>query len=157
MGYNNYRPAEAFQCREIRTATRQRQELECQSKELARLTEKEQALLEVSKFDNYLDILLSVHKEQGVNWDWTALASSLPPPYPKKQSHNFFKAKLFLLSTSNQENNFEQQRLEQAQSQDEKELQNAICVYAEQYAEWEKLKSMAQRILAGEQKSKTTD
>ncbi len=45
--------------------------------------------------------------------------------------------------------------LEQARLQDEQDFQAAMQSYTEQMAEWEKLKSMARRILAGEHKAYT--
>ena len=45
--------------------------------------------------------------------------------------------------------------LEQARLQDEQDFQAAMQSYSEQMAEWEKLKNMARRILAGEYKAYT--
>ena len=45
--------------------------------------------------------------------------------------------------------------LEQARLQDEQDFQTAMQSYSEQMAEWEKLKNMARRILAGEHRAYT--
>ena len=45
--------------------------------------------------------------------------------------------------------------LEKARLQDEQDFQTAMQSYSEQMAEWEKLKNMARRILAGEYKAYT--
>ncbi|MST94003.1 MAG: hypothetical protein EXS33_01795 [Pedosphaera sp.] len=48
-----------------------------------------------------------------------------------------------------------QSLLEQARRQDEQEFQQTTQAYSEQMMEWEKLKGLARRILAGEHKAYT--
>ena len=55
----------AAQRREEREAQRRLRELERQAKEQAKLSAIEQARLEVERFENQLEVLLSVHKERG--------------------------------------------------------------------------------------------
>jgi hypothetical protein len=74
--------------RQQREAQKRLRELERQAKEQAKLSAIEQARLEVETFDNQLEVLLSVHKEQGEAWDWVALAASLPPPCPQRHSYH---------------------------------------------------------------------
>jgi hypothetical protein len=69
-----------------RDAQRRQRELARQAKEQAKLSAIEQAKLEVESYENKLEILLSVHKEQGKNWDWLAVLTSLPPLSPQKTS-----------------------------------------------------------------------
>lgn len=77
------RALEADERRRQRDAQRQQRELERRKKEQAKLSAIEQARLEVETYENRLEVLLSVHKEQGPTWDWTALAAALPPPCPQ--------------------------------------------------------------------------
>jgi hypothetical protein len=95
-----FREMEAAQRRRERDAQKRQRELERQNKEQAKLSAMEQARLEVEIYENRLDVLLSVHKEQGEIWDWVALAASLPPPCPQKNSYHELKTKqLMLVST----------------------------------------------------------
>ena len=81
MGYKaTVRAMEAAQRRQQRESQRRLRELEHQAKEQAKLSAIEQAQLEVETFEGQLEVLLSVHKEQGEAWDWTSLAAALPPP-----------------------------------------------------------------------------
>src|ERR1039458_2888850 len=83
MGWKGtLRAIEAFQRRQQRDAQKRQRELERQNKEQAKLSAIEQARLEVETHENKLEVLLSVHREQGEIWDWVALAASLAPPCP---------------------------------------------------------------------------
>jgi len=141
--------------RQQREAQRRSRELERQAKEQAKLSAIEQARLEVERSENQLDVLLSVHKECGAMWDWTAIASSLPPPKPGKSSRHEYRARQSAAVLPAQEKEMSWTLIEQARSQDTEEFEKASQVHVEQMAEWEKLKSLAGRILAGEHKAYT--
>ena len=156
MGYKaTIRAMQAAERRQQRDAQRQMRELERQAKEQAKLSASEQARLEVETFENRLEVLLSVHKEQAETWDWTAIAASLPPPRPQRTARNELKAKQCAAVTPAQQRRTAAALVEQARLQDEEEFQKASAIYSDQIAEWEKLKSLAQRILAGEHKAFT--
>jgi hypothetical protein len=148
MGYKaTIRAMEAAQRRQQRDAQKRQRELERQNKEQIKRSAIEQARLEVETHENKLEVLLSVHKQQGEIWDWVALASSLPPPCPKKNSNHELKTKqLMLVSTSQQK----ESAIEQARLQDEQAFQEAMQTYSSEKAEHEKLKGLAFRILAQE-------
>src|SRR5438093_13204305 len=94
MGYKGtIRAMQAAERRQQRDAQRRLRELERQAKERAKLSAIEQARLEVETFENQLELLLSVHKEQGEVWDWMAIAASLPPVCPQKSSRNEQRAR----------------------------------------------------------------
>jgi hypothetical protein len=88
-----YRAIQAAERRQQRDAQRRLRELERQAKEQAKLSAIEQARLEVERFENQLEVLLSVHKEHGETWDWTAIAASLPPPKPQKISRHEYQVR----------------------------------------------------------------
>lgn len=146
---------EAAERRRQREARRHLRELNRQAKENAKLSAIEQARLEVETFDNQLEILLSVHKEQGENWDWTGIAASLPPPSPQNNSFHEQKAKQRLLVLPAKQKEASPALIAQARLQDEQEFARASQAYSGQMAEWEKLEQMARRILAGEHKAYT--
>jgi hypothetical protein len=145
----------AAQRREQREAQRRLRELERQAKEQAKLSAIEQARLEVATFEGRLEVLRSVHKEQGEVWDWQALAAGLPPPRPEQNSFHQKRASQVLAVLPPEQRIAAEPRLEQAQARDEQEFQAAMQSYAERLAEWEKLKILAQRILSGEPKAYT--
>ena len=159
MGYNaTVRAKEAAQRRQQRDAQKRFRELERQAKEQAKLSAIEQARLEVQRFESELEVLLSVHKEQGEIWDWLAVAASLPPHRPRKFSRHELKAQqqaelAFLRPISqHEEPDFD---LAKAQSADEREFQEALALFSNEQAEWERMKLLAPRVLAGEHKAYT--
>ena len=122
-------------------------------KEQAKLSAIEQAHLEVETYENRVELLRSVHKEQGEVWDWPAVAASLPPPRPQKRSHHEQRANQCFAVLPPKKKDAGKSMLEQARLQDEQDFQGAVQSYSEQLAEWETLKNMARRILAGEYKA----
>ena len=76
MGWQaTVREMEREERRQEREALRRQKELERQAKEQAKLSAIEQAHLEVSTYENRLDLLLSVHKDHGPSWDWAGIAA----------------------------------------------------------------------------------
>ena len=156
MGYKaTIRAIQAAERRQQREAQRRLRELERQAKEQAKLSAIEQARLEVETFENRLELLLSVHKERGETWDWTAIAASLPPPRPKRHSYNEQQAKQRAVVLPLAQKESAEVLTERARLKDDEEFQSASRAYSEQMAEWEKLKSLARRILTGEYKAFT--
>ena len=147
------RAMEADERRRQRDAQRQQRELERRNKEQAKLSAIEQARLEVETYENRLEVLLSVHKEQGLPWDWAALAAALPPPCPQKTPYHESQARQRALVLHPEKQQGAGAAIHQAQSEDERIFQDAMKAYAEESAEWEKLQSLARRILAGEHKA----
>jgi hypothetical protein len=139
--------------RQQRDAQKRQRDLEHQIKEQAKLSAIEQARLEVEAHENKLEVLLSVHKEQGETWDWIALAASIPPPCPQKSSNHELKAKQLMLVSSSREKGNAEATIEQARLQDEQLFQEAMQTYGVEKSEQEKLKDLAFRILAKEHKA----
>lgn len=141
--------------RQQREAQRRLRELERQAKEQAKLSAIEQARLEVQTFENQLEVLLSVHKEHGEVWDWTAIAASLPPPLPRRNARNEQREKQRIAVLPPEQRQLGQILIDQARLKDDDEFQKISQLYSEQMVEWEKLKGLAHRILAGEHKAFT--
>jgi hypothetical protein len=149
MGWKaELRAMEAAQRRQEREAKKRQRELERQAKEMAKLSAMEQARLEVETYDNALDVLLSVHKEQADAFDWLAIAASLPPVPPRRQSHNELKARQRLAIAPARPD--AEAVLEQARNQDEREYKDALTEYGADNAEWTKMSNLARRILVGD-------
>jgi len=154
MGYKaSIRAMEAAQRRQQRDAQKRQRELERQIKEQAKLSAIEQARLEVATYENKLEVLLSVHKEQGATWDWIALAASMPPIRPQKNSNQELKTKQLMLVSKSRQKESAKIEIEKARLQDEKEFQEAMQAYENEKAEQENLKNLAFRILAHEHKA----
>jgi hypothetical protein len=149
------RAIQAAERRRERARQRLNRELERQAKAKAKLSAIEQARLDVETYENRVELLRSVHKEQGEVWDWPAVAASLPPPYPQNNSFHEQKANQLFAVLPTEKRSAAQSMLEQAKLQDQQDFQAASQSYSEQMAEWEKLKNMAQRILAGEHRAYT--
>jgi hypothetical protein len=138
-----------------RGAQKQLRELERRRKEQAKLSAIEQARLEVESYENQLEVLSSVHKDQGQIWDWAAVAASLPPPPPQRQSRNELRARQNALMLSVNERASGAEEIKQAQALDDQTFQQASELQGRECAEWEKLKALAVRILAGDPKAFT--
>jgi len=149
------RAIQAAERRREREAQKRQRELERQAKEQAKLSAIERARLEVETYEKRVELLRSVHKEQSEVWDWPAVAASLPPPRPQTNSFHEQKANQRFVVLKPEEKETAQGMLEQARMQDEQDFKAAMQSYTEQMTEWEKLKNMARRILAGEHKAYT--
>jgi hypothetical protein len=154
MGYKAaIRAMEAAQRRKERDVQKRQRELERQNKEQAKLSAIEQSRLEVEIYENKLEVLLSVHREQGEIWDWLALASSLPPPSPQKKSNHELKTKQLMLVAASPQKERSDEAIAEACLQDEGVFQAAIQDYTSEMSEYNKMKSLAFRILAKEHKA----
>jgi hypothetical protein len=134
---------DAAQRRGEREAKRRQKELQRRLKEQAKLSALEQARLEVEAHENELEVLLSIHKERSAAVDWRALASGLPPHEPARLARHELAALA------------KQTGVEEAREVDELEYQTARARYETQFAEWEKMHSLARRVLAGEGRAYT--
>lgn len=156
MGHKaTIRAMQAAERRQQRDSQKRLRELKRQAKEQAKLSAIEQARLEVETFQNQLEVLLSVHKEQGEVWDWKAIAASLPPVRPGRLSRNEQRARQCAAVLPAQEQEAANVLIDQARLRDDEEFQRASQAYSEQMVEWERLKNLARRILAGEHKAFT--
>ncbi len=139
---------EAFERRQQREAKRRERELALRMREMAKISALEQAKLEVEAFENALNVLLTIHKEQGAEVDWLLVASSLPPCPPSRCSHNESRARQRLaISQPLQDSDAV---LEQARLQDDREYEEALRCHAERVSKWERMTGLARRILAGD-------
>ena len=131
-----------------RAAKQRQRELERASREIAKLSALEQARLEVESFDNSIEVLLSVHKEQAEPTDWQAHAASIRPVSPIRESYYEQRARLRLTldPLSPDANSI----LAQAHEHDEAQYQEILEAHYTRMAEWEKWSALARRVLSGE-------
>jgi hypothetical protein len=147
------RAIQAAARRTERDAQRRKRELEKLAKEQSKLSEREQARLEVETYENRIDVLLSVHKEQGKSWDWLGILASLPPSAPQRRSSNELRAKQTLAVLPFEQRQARVGMVEQAQTEDERLFKEAVEHHAEEMSQWEYLRSLARRILDAEPKA----
>jgi hypothetical protein len=147
-----------------REAQRRRRELERQQKQLEKMQEIERAAYEVNVYENYIDLLISVHKECGDVWNWREIKSSQPPMKPEKSHQNEelaqakldqFRAGFFdkILKRADSKRDTLTQNLEKAKQADEKENQEKLQAYEQEYNDWVTLHELSDKILSGDIKA----
>lgn len=151
MGWKQaFRAQQAALRRAEREERRQQRELQQLAKERARLTVQEQAKLEVDTFENSLQVLLSLHKQQGETWDWKGIESSLPPPRPRFSSSYETQARIAHALQSLEQEKHAHDGIARAKITDREEFERALNAYSEERAEWEELRKVARGILTGD-------
>lgn len=147
------RAQEAARRRQQREAQKSLRDLERRAKELEKLSALERARLEVETYEKRVEVLFSVHKEQGETWDWIAIASSLAPLAPTRLSIQESKAKQRAVVTSPEQRRDAELGVVAARALDELNFQEASNRYAQEKAHWENLERLAARILGGDHKA----
>lgn len=144
-----------------REEKKRQRELEKRIREAEKLAELERAALEVEEFENYLEVITSVHKDVGYEWDWEEVLQSEPPEEPNKvtkrqesakQKIDHFKPSFFVKLFNQEEKKRErlQDKLKAAIDEDLAEYTDLMEDYQDAKSEWEKLHSLAKRITDGE-------
>lgn len=148
------RRMEAAGKRQQREALRRQKDLERRMQEQAKLTAVEQARLEVEAHENALEVLLSVHKQQSEPFDWKAFAFALPPHEPPRFARHETAA-LFRKAIAGAVPEIENGKPspEEARVLDDHEHELARAEYEKDFADWERMRSLARRVLAGEAKA----
>ena len=141
--------------RQQREAIRRQKELERQAKEAAKLSDLERAQLEVSTFENQLELLISVHKDHGPTWDWPTVAASLAPPQPQRLGLHELRARQQACLPSSAQDRAAPDPISLAQAQDDRDYQEAVASYQAEINRSEYLKSLARRILDNDLKAYT--
>jgi len=144
------RQIEAAERREQRESQRRQKELARRIKEQEKLSELEQAKLEVEAYENQIEVLLSVYREQGPTWDWKALAASLPPPYPSRLCAREFEAKQRAMVAHPRQKEALLSAIAEACHHDEQEYQEAVKLHEAQLAEHRQTTQLAHRIVSGD-------
>jgi hypothetical protein len=139
--------------REERAEQKRLRELERRAKDQTKLSAIEQSRLEVETFDNALEIVLSIHKEQGAVWDWHGLAATLPFHRPIRHCRHEFNARARFKSWLGSEEG--KKATEEALARDLCEHEEALKAHSEALAEQSRLRNFARRILAGDEKAYT--
>src|SRR5882724_8135046 len=136
------RSYEATVRRQERESQKRQRELERRAKEQAKLSALEQARLEVDTYENQVEVLLSVHKEQGKTWDWMGVLASLPPPAPQRNSFYELQARQRILVLRPEQKGGAEAVIEHARVEDERVFRLASEDYSKEAAECIRLKTL---------------
>ena len=160
MGWKgSLRSLAAARRRAERKAQWRRRELESQRKQAEKMRKLERAAFEVQAYENHIDVLLSVHRDCSAPWDWEATRSSKPPirPLPRHTHEEEAQAMLdrlkpgaldTLLGRAESRRAQLVRSVEEAREADETEYREALQVYEQEYADWERTRELAGRVLA---------
>jgi tetratricopeptide (TPR) repeat protein len=150
----------ASEKRREREARKRQRELERQQKLIARMEELERAAFEVEVYENYLDVLMSLHKECGPKWNWKEVVESSPPIQPERIQEYELRAKHALaeyrpgvsdtlLRRVESKKEALKEAVKSAIQKDEDSFQEALNQYQTELAEWTAFREIAIGILAG--------
>jgi len=162
MGWKGtMRSIAAAQRRAEREALKRQRELERQRKQLVIMQELERAAYEVQVYENYIDVLTSIHKDCGEVWYWEAIQSAAPPIKSTKSDTNermalgnleAYRPGLVdkMLKRVETKRNELAAAVEDGKRKDEQLYQEALREYEQNYADWEATRELAARILVGD-------
>ena len=83
----------AAQRRAERESLKKQRELQRKQKEIEKMEEFERATYEIEVHENRVEVLRSIHKESGEDWDWDGRKDSPPPQEPQKTNNNEIQAR----------------------------------------------------------------
>ena len=149
------------QRRAERESKRRQRELERQRKQLEKMEELERAAFEVEEYENYLDVLMSIHKDCGPPWNWQQISESQRPQEPQRKHSHELKAKAAhqsyapgvsdkLLRRSDKKREELKAAIGLAAANDQREYELALAEHGEAVADWKEQTTLAARILAGD-------
>jgi hypothetical protein len=142
-------PSLRFSDREVRQQVKRLAELERSLNENASWDDWTRAELEVEFFEAQLEAILSVHHQDGLSIDWRALAFALPPHAPSFYSTNHLRETLQNF-VALKEGEDRQEKLQEMWRTDEADYHGRHARYQESFAEWQRLREVALRILGGD-------
>ena len=166
MGWKGtVRSLQASARRSERNAHRRQRDLERQSKEYARMEALEQAAHEVDVYENYLEVLLSMHKECGEEVNWRRMRSKPEPTAPQlsdllekasfekyaRYSPNFWGR---LLKLETRQRAALMSKVEAAKVMDSDRSLAEFREWEINHSEWAQEKDLAERILNGDRQAK---
>ena len=162
MGWRGtIRSLEAAARRAEREAERRRRELLRQQKEAERLGEVERAALEVELDQNYIEVLLSVHKQCSPRWNWEDVQKAKSPEAPTyddqseregRERLDQYKPSLLdkVLRREEKKRQELSEAIENARAGDRKRHEKALAEHEREREEFEELRKLADGILAND-------
>lgn len=150
-----------------REAMRRRRELAKREQEIAKYSEQMRARHEAEQFANYLELLLSVHKDCGPVWDWPAIAHEPPPAHPVRLTQHEAAARAAmqaykpgflerLFGTDKRTVTGLKQAIVEAHKADDAAYMEAVQGHQEAYSAWSMRNTQAQHVLARDTRAYST-
>lgn len=141
---------------------RMEREAQRRQRELERTQISDQAAYEVRVYENRVDLLTSVHKECGANWDWENILAQKPPEPPLAMHNNEdqaqeklrrFMPNIFdkLLGRIDSKRTALSNAVETAKEQDKASHAKAISEYEDATLDWQEAQKLAGRITSGDE------
>lgn len=159
MGWKQYsRSIQAAGRRAERSAAKRHRELVKQHQSAQRQAARDDASNEVALFENYLELLVSVHKEGGESWDWNSIKAA-PQPVPPvrartraveaEQALNAFKPTLMqrLFGGEAKVRSTLEEALKKAAAEDAREYEKAMEAHREAHALWSAEADLAEGVI----------
>jgi hypothetical protein len=162
MGWKGtLRSLQAAQNRSQRDALRRQREYERRQKELARMEEFDRARFEVEQYENYIEVLTSVHKDCGPTWNWENVRDAREPIEPRqlhvleeqarKKLESYSPGRTDRLLRRVDARRWElESAIERAVEADDQAYQRELAKYRIEHEEWEKNRAIAEGVLAGD-------
>jgi hypothetical protein len=149
----------AAQRRYEREERKKQRDLERQRKLQEKMEEQERARYEVDVYENYIEVLTSIHKDVGATWDWQEILQSNPPSEPQKLNTAEKAAKKELdnykpgigdklLRRGDKKRDDLEHKIEDAKEIDEDAYQDTLGRYRIETGDWELAKELAKGIMA---------
>jgi hypothetical protein len=160
MGWKGaLRSINAASRRASREAVRRQKEFDRRQAQLSKLMQREQDALEVEEFENYLEVLRSVHRDCAEPVDWRSLAERPEPPPPLRSDAAEARARQALAAYvpgffDRLFARVELRRrqlagaIERAKAADDAGHARAVAEHAHAHQEWADMRELARRILA---------
>lgn len=148
-----------------REARRRQRELEKQRKQYEKMQELEQAAYEVEVYENYIEVIQSVHKECASVIDWEKVAESKKPNEPRKDDYreveakenlNDYKAGLIdrVFKREEKKKALLREKLDKAIEEDNNEYQAKIEKWKKDVDDWRESVELANSLLSGSKQAK---
>lgn len=147
--------------RQERESAARHKRLLAEMREAERLDEQARARNEVALFENYLERIVSLHKECWLPWSWEQVAASPPPPPPVFQPHAEQRAAAAsaAYSPSMAEKLLGQESLRRAElaraidagrAEDHARYQQEVEGHRQEHARWDWFNRVSAGVLSGE-------
>jgi hypothetical protein len=151
----------AAQRRAERSAARRHRDLERQHKQHTKMLEREEAAYEVDVYNNYIEILRTVHRDCADTWNWRALADSPPPNPPVRTRAHEAAAQLALekyqpslvdrlFGRTDAKRAALEEAVLLAKRRDDEVYARSVQEDEVAHRDWEDTRKLAQRVLAGD-------
>ncbi len=161
MGYKSVlRSVAAAQRRSEREARRRQSEFARKQKQVAKMQELERARFEVEQYENYIEVITSIHRDCGEKWHWDVINKRPDPRRPEEESFKTHtgaaKIALEAYSPSRTDRILRRvdaqreelsQALKKAPERDRQEYQKALDEYMVKHREWVELQKLSNGIL----------